>query len=101
MLMHHEPLPIPGKPKRQGVLTVNDAELRLHDLNAQEGFDRWRLKVLPDGQYQVLELDMGGRVRWQSFRRDNIRVVVGWAAQQTSKRMAMQRETLEPEAQIG
>ncbi len=101
MLMRHDPQPIPSKSKRQGVLTVNDAQLRLQDLNALEGFDRWRLKVLPDGQYQVLELDMGGRVRWQSFRRDNIRVVVGWAAQQTSKRMAIQRETLEPDAQIG
>jgi hypothetical protein len=93
--------PFPSKSNRQVIRTVEDAELRLSELNALEGFERWRLKVLPEAMYQVLELDAGGRVRWQSFRRESIRVVVGWAAQQTNKRIALQRETFEVKAQIG
>lgn len=97
--MHPEPASPPSKAKHPVVLTVDDALVRLRKLNALEGFDRWRLKVLSDGQYQVLELDAAGRVRWQSFRRENIRVVVGWAAQQTNKRRSALR--LEPELRTG
>ena len=73
-------------------MTIDDAEVRLRDLNALEGFDRWQLKVYPNSQYQVLELDANGKVCWRSFRKENIRVVVGWAAQQTNKRKSMQAQ---------
>lgn len=93
--MHHEPVTTPSRPRRTIVMTVDDAELRLRDLNALEGFDRWQLKVLPDGKYQVLELDVYGKVRWKSFRKENIRVVIGWAAQQTNKRKGAHRQPAE------
>jgi hypothetical protein len=98
--MHPEAAPTPNKSKHPVVMTVDDALVRLRDLNALEGFERWRLKVLEDGKYQVLELDASGRVRWQSFRRENIRVVVGWAAQQTNKRKAALRQALETAPQV-
>lgn len=90
--MHREPALSSIKSKRTVAMTVDDAVERLRELNALEGFDRWRLRVLPDGKYQVLELDASGRERWQSFRKENIRLVVGWAAQQTNKRKAAHRQ---------
>lgn len=80
--------PLTSRTVHHLIETVDDAEARLRELNALEGFERWRLKVLPDGKYQVLELDASGKARWQSFRKENIRIVVGWAAQQTNKRFS-------------
>ena len=82
------------KPKRNPAMTLEQAQTRINELNALEGFERWRLQVWPEGQYQVLDLERSGKVRWKSFRRDSLRAVVGWAAQQTSNRQRTQVKTI-------
>ena len=76
----------PSKPRRKPTLSLEQAQGRVQELNALEGFERWRLLVL-DAQYQMLDLMPSGKVRWKSFRRDSLRAVVGWAAQQTNARL--------------
>jgi hypothetical protein len=71
--------------KTKITLTLEQAEEKVQQLNALEGFERWRLLVLGT-QYQMLDLLPSGKVRWKSFRRESLRAVVGWAAQQTNAR---------------
>lgn len=71
-----EPLP-------RVVQNLNDAQQRLEQLNQAEGFVRWKLECHTDGTFQVIEYRESGGLRWKSFRKTNLRIVVGWATQQT------------------
>ncbi len=75
-----------SKPRGKTTLSLEQAQERVGALNALEGFERWRLLVLGT-QYQMLDLLPSGKVRWKSFRRESLRAVVGWAAQQTNTRL--------------
>ena len=75
-----------SKPRGKITVTLEQAQERVRELNMREGFERWRLLVL-DTQYQMLDLMPSGKVRWKSFRRESLRAVVGWAAQQTNTRL--------------